>query len=95
MMPLGMGIEPRDSSDIPTINRSKRHHQSPTNRSHRLAAMFTASSTVKMAMKARSRESKAAERGVGLPSSSVRLVLSCAWAMPQAKFCRWRGVTDY
>jgi hypothetical protein len=86
MMPLGMGIDPRDRSDMLTMRKSKRHHQSMTNFHHRLAAMFTSSSTVKMAMKARSRESKVAERVVGLPSLSVRLVLSCAWAMPQAKF---------
>jgi hypothetical protein len=87
MMPLGIGMAPRDRSDIPTMNRSKRHHQSATNRPHRLAAMFTASSAAKTAMKTWSRESKKEERGVGLPSLSVRLVLSWAWAMPQAKFC--------
>ena len=88
MMPLGMGMGPRDRRDMPTMKRSNQHHASRTKRRQRLHAMLTASSTVKRAMKMWSERSKRPASWVGLPLSSCMLGLSCDCAMPSAKFCR-------
>ena len=67
--------------------QDRRHQGSCTKRVHKLLAMFTASSAVKMAVKALSSESSSVAAGVGLPAASVSRPVSSESMMLHVKFC--------